>query len=117
MGIDITNDFQPEYEISEKSKRRACELKRLAKKVDEVILASDEDREGEAIAWHLTQILETEVKDTECPIGHSVSVADWLTPQKSYFRQPAFFASRICRHCNKYGAIRLRYLLDDAPWR
>ena len=59
MGIDIANDFKPEYEISEKSKKRANELKRLAKKVDEIILASDEDREGEAIAWHLTQILKT----------------------------------------------------------
>ena len=41
MGIDIANDFQPEYEISEKSRRRASELKRLAKKVDEIIIASD----------------------------------------------------------------------------
>ena len=57
MGIDIENDFKPEYEISDKSKKRANELKRLAKKSDEIILASDEDREGEAIAWHLTQIL------------------------------------------------------------
>ncbi|MCK5466492.1 type I DNA topoisomerase [Candidatus Parcubacteria bacterium] len=57
MGIDIENDFQPEYEVNEKSKKRANELKRLTKKVDEIILASDEDREGEAIAWHLMQIL------------------------------------------------------------
>jgi DNA topoisomerase-1 len=57
MGIDIENDFEPEYEISDKSKKRANELKRLAKKADEIILASDEDREGEAIAWHLMQIL------------------------------------------------------------
>lgn len=59
MGIDIENNFQPEYEVNDKSKRRANELKRLAKKVDEIILASDEDREGEAIAWHLMQILGT----------------------------------------------------------
>ena len=57
MGIDIENDFEPEYEVNEKSKKRANELKRLAKKTDEIILASDEDREGEAIAWHLMQIL------------------------------------------------------------
>ena len=57
MGIDIENDFQPEYEVNEKSEKRANELKRLAKKADEIILASDEDREGEAIAWHLMQIL------------------------------------------------------------
>ena len=59
MGIDIANNFEPEYEVNEKSKKRANELKRLAKKTDEIILASDEDREGEAIAWHLMQILGT----------------------------------------------------------
>ena len=59
MGIDIENDFEPEYEVNEKSRKRANELKRLAKKADEIILASDEDREGEAIAWHLMQILGT----------------------------------------------------------
>ena len=62
MGIDIENDFEPEYEVSEKSKKRANELKRLAKKANEIILASDEDREGEAIAWHLMQILGIENK-------------------------------------------------------
>jgi len=57
LGVDIENDFEPEYVVSPKAKKIASELKKLAKESDEVILASDEDREGEAIAWHLAQIL------------------------------------------------------------
>jgi DNA topoisomerase-1 len=57
LGVDIDNGFEPEYVISPKSKKIASELKTLAKESDEIILASDEDREGEAIAWHLAQIL------------------------------------------------------------
>ncbi len=78
MGIDIENDFEPEYEVSEKSKKRANELKRLAKKADEIILASDEDREGEAIAWHLMQILGIDVKEAERPRrGRSASTKNY----------------------------------------
>lgn len=57
LGVDVENDFEPAYVISPKSKKIASELKKIAKESDEVILASDEDREGEAIAWHLAQIL------------------------------------------------------------
>lgn len=57
MGIDIEHDFTPEYIIPEKAQEKVAELKKLAQKSDGVILATDEDREGEAIAWHLAQIL------------------------------------------------------------
>ena len=57
LGVDTENNFEPEYVINDKSKKQANELKKYAKECDEIILASDEDREGEAIAWHLTQIL------------------------------------------------------------
>ena len=57
LGVDTENGFEPEYVISPKSKKTAAELKKIAKECDEIILASDEDREGEAIAWHLAQIL------------------------------------------------------------
>ena len=60
LGVDTENDFEPEYVISEKSKKQANELKKYAKECNEIILASDEDREGEAIAWHLAQILNLE---------------------------------------------------------
>ncbi|MDO8742959.1 MAG: type I DNA topoisomerase [Candidatus Azambacteria bacterium] len=57
LGVDIENNFEPKYVILPKAKTRVAGLKAEAKKTGEVILATDEDREGEAIAWHLTQAL------------------------------------------------------------
>jgi len=57
LGVDIEHDFKPKYVIPTKAKKAAKELKDAAKKTDIVILATDEDREGEAIAWHVLQIL------------------------------------------------------------
>lgn len=56
MGIDIAGGFLPEYEISPDKKKRVAELKKIAKTADKIILATDPDREGEAIAWHLAHI-------------------------------------------------------------
>ncbi|MFH1997643.1 MAG: type I DNA topoisomerase [Patescibacteria group bacterium] len=57
MGIDIENNFQPKYIVPDKAKGAVSNLKNLAQKADQIILASDEDREGEAIAWHLVEAL------------------------------------------------------------
>ncbi len=57
MGIDTENDFEPTYIIPTKARKRVNALKKEAAKADEIILASDEDREGEAIAWHLVSAL------------------------------------------------------------
>ncbi len=57
MGLDIEHDFEPTYVIPPKAKKRVAELKKLAKDAPEIILATDEDREGEAIAWHLLTAL------------------------------------------------------------
>ena len=57
MGIDIEHGFKPKYMIPAKAKPVIAELKEAAKKSDDVILATDEDREGEAIAWHLAEAL------------------------------------------------------------
>lgn len=57
MGVDPKNDFTPVYEIPKRATERVQELRRIAKKADEIFLAPDEDREGEAIAWHLQEIL------------------------------------------------------------
>lgn len=58
MGVDIEHDFEPTYTIPTKAKKRVAELKKLAKTAPEVILATDEDREGEAISWHLIEALD-----------------------------------------------------------
>jgi len=56
-GIDIENGFSPKYSVPEDKKKLVSELKKLAKKAEIVWLASDEDREGEAISWHLYEVL------------------------------------------------------------
>ena len=63
LGIDVEKNFKPKYTILAKSKKRVAELKAAAKKASEVILATDEDREGEAIAWHLSQALDLKKSD------------------------------------------------------
>lgn len=62
QAIDIQNGFQPTYEISEGKQQLVKELKALAKKADCVYLASDDDREGESISWHLKEALELDDK-------------------------------------------------------
>lgn len=57
MGIDIEHDFAPHYVTPTKARTKVSELKKASEKATEVILASDEDREGEAIAWHLVEAL------------------------------------------------------------
>ena len=61
LGVDIDNDFAPTYAINKEKIKVVNELRTLAKKADEVILATDPDREGEAIAWHLAQVLSLDV--------------------------------------------------------
>ncbi len=57
FGVDIDNGFTPKYVIPRKNQKRVTALKKMAEKADEIILATDEDREGEAIAWHLIEAL------------------------------------------------------------
>lgn len=63
LGIDVDNDFAPTYKISSDKRAVVKELKQMAKDSDHVYLASDPDREGEAIAWHLAQVLELDMSD------------------------------------------------------
>jgi DNA topoisomerase-1 len=57
LGVDIENDFKPHYEIISERKKVVAELKKWAKQCESVVLAADPDREGEAICWHLSQVL------------------------------------------------------------
>lgn len=65
LAIDIENNFHPNYEVSADKKQIVAELKKLAKEAETVWLATDEDREGEAISWHLFEALNLEKKDTK----------------------------------------------------
>lgn len=73
LGIDIENNFTPHYIIPVKARKKVNELKKLAKKSDQIILAPDEDREGEAIAFHLTKALEIEGKKFERIAFHEIT--------------------------------------------
>ena len=73
LGIDIENGFEPNYEISDDKKKVVSELKSLAKKAETIWLASDEDREGEAIAWHLLQTLNLNESNTKRIVFHEIT--------------------------------------------
>lgn len=72
MGIDL-NSFTPEYEVSADKKKLVTELKAAVKKAEMVWLASDEDREGEAIAWHLAQELKLKPENTKRIVFHEIT--------------------------------------------
>ncbi|MGI9666287.1 MAG: type I DNA topoisomerase [Acidimicrobiia bacterium] len=61
FGVDVDNDYEPVYIVTDKSKKQVTLLKKKLKEVDELYLATDEDREGEAIAWHLLEVLKPKV--------------------------------------------------------
>ena len=73
LGVDIEHNFQPKYEISADKKMVVKELKALAKEAKTVWLASDEDREGEAIAWHLFEVLKLKPENTKRIVFHEIT--------------------------------------------
>ncbi len=73
LGIDIENDFKPDFVISKGKEATVKMLKSEANKADEVILASDPDREGEAIAWHLAQVLALDTKKVKRLVFHEIT--------------------------------------------
>ena len=73
MGIDIGNNFMPRYIIPAEKERVVKELRSIAKKADEVWLASDEDREGESISWHLAEVLNLDPKTTKRIVFHEIT--------------------------------------------
>ena len=73
LGVNVEGDFSPKYIVSSDKKKVVTELKSLAKKADMVWLASDEDREGEAIAWHLAQTLKLKEENTKRIVFHEIT--------------------------------------------
>jgi DNA topoisomerase-1 len=73
MGIDIANGFKPTYIVPPEKIKVVNELKGLAKKATEVWLASDEDREGESISWHLAEVLNLNPKTTKRIVFHEIT--------------------------------------------
>ncbi|WP_405608906.1 type I DNA topoisomerase [Polaribacter sp. Asnod1-A03] len=73
LGIDVEGDFSPKYIVSDDKKSVVKKLKSLSKKADTVWLASDEDREGEAIAWHLKEQLDLKEENTKRIVFHEIT--------------------------------------------
>ena len=73
LGIDIENEFKPDYIVSVDKKKIVKELMDLAKEASTVWIASDEDREGEAIAWHLQEVLKLDEEKTRRIVFHEIT--------------------------------------------
>jgi DNA topoisomerase-1 len=72
-GVDVENNFTPTYEVQPDKEKVIGELKKLAKSAETVWLASDEDREGEAISWHLFETLKLDQKNTKRIVFHEIT--------------------------------------------
>jgi len=73
IGVDVANGFKPKYEVSADKKALVSKLKTLSKNADMVWLASDEDREGEAISWHLAEELKLDKNKTKRIVFHEIT--------------------------------------------
>jgi DNA topoisomerase-1 len=73
FGVDINNNYQPKYIISEDKKKVVNELKKHARSAKKIWIASDEDREGEAIAWHLMEVLNLKAEQTNRIVFHEIT--------------------------------------------
>ena len=73
LGVEIEHDFEPKYVVPVKAKKNLKKLQQLAKKSEKIILATDEDREGEAIAWHLTKALKIDDRLADRIVFHEIT--------------------------------------------
>ncbi len=73
LGVDPDKDFKPTYQISDEKKDKVKELVEAAGNADEIILATDEDREGEAIAWHIAEVLKMDPKTAKRITFHEIT--------------------------------------------
>ncbi len=73
LSVDVENEFEPKFEISPDKKKTVSELKKLAKSAETIWLASDEDREGEAISWHLYNALGLKDDNTKRIVFHEIT--------------------------------------------
>ncbi len=73
LGVDVENNFEPQYVIPLKAKKHVALLKKLAEKTDSIYFATDEDREGEAISWHLVHILKTPKNKIKRIVFHEIT--------------------------------------------
>ena len=73
LSVDVENDFEPRYRVPNEKREVVKELKTLAKKAEQIYLATDPDREGEAIAWHLMEAADIEPERTNRVVFHEIT--------------------------------------------
>ncbi|HON59462.1 MAG TPA: type I DNA topoisomerase [Smithella sp.] len=102
LGIDIEKDFEPTYHLIESKKKTVDELKKAAQKVQNIYLAPDPDREGEAIAWHIAEVIGTEDKNIYRVLFNDLTKNTVLESIKK----------PLSLDFNKYEAQQTRRILD-----
>ena len=102
LGIDIENRFEPTYQVIKEKKKVVSELKKLAKNMDNIFLATDPDREGEAIAWHIVEEIDAKGKNIQRVLFNDLTKNTVLNA----VRNPQIMDN------NKYEAQQTRRLLD-----
>ena len=109
FGVDIEDGFKPYYIVDGNKKKTVADLKSALKKADTLYLATDEDREGEAIAWHLVQTLKPKVP------GKRMGTPPWWTPRK-----PVVFwtvcTAMSCPRCCGARSVRACPRAACSPW-
>jgi len=113
MGIDIEHDFEPHYVIPRSKSKTVTELKQTAKKYDQIYFATDEDREGEAIAWHLAHILEIDPSDAKRIVFHEITKEAIITALETprTISQPLVDAQQARRILDRLVGYELSPLL------
>jgi DNA topoisomerase-1 len=102
LGIDVDNRFEPTYQVIKEKKKVVSELKKLAKNMDNIFLATDPDREGEAIAWHIVEEIDAKGKNVQRVLFNDLTKNTVLNA----VRNPQVMDN------NKYEAQQTRRLLD-----
>ena len=130
LGINVHDHFKPVYVVSSDRKKIVAELKAALKQVDELYLATDEDREGEAIAWHLQEVLNPQGPGEAdgLPRDHArrhrqgrrarpaTSTCAWSTPRRGAASSTASSATRSRRCCGARSTRRARPA-GSSRWR
>ena len=97
LAVDVEHNYEPKYVIPSDKKKIVSELKKLAKEAETVWLASDEDREGEAIAWHLSEALDLDDEKTKRIVFHEITKNAILNAIK----QPRKINKNLVQVCTK----------------
>lgn len=106
LGIDIDNDFEPTYEITKEKKKRVAELRKMAKASESVLIATDPDREWEAIWWHLCSVLKLDPAKTKKLVFHEIT--KWAVQEA--------LKNHTLLNQSTFDAQQARRLLDRLVW-